>query len=44
MGYHDDSFNQDSLTAQPYFFYQRMIDAGATNQWQQYPIGGETRP
>lgn len=44
MGYHDDSFTQDSLTAQTWFFYSRMIAANATNQWKLYPIGGELRP
>jgi hypothetical protein len=44
MGYHDDSFAQDTLTAHPWFFYARMISAGAINQWKQYPIGGELRP
>lgn len=34
MGYHDDSFAQDTLTDYSWFFYSRMISAGATNQWK----------
>jgi hypothetical protein len=44
MGYHDDSFAQDTLSNYTWSFYPRMISVSATNQWMQYPIGGELRP
>jgi len=43
VGFHDDSFAQDTLEYS-WGFYDGIVQTGATNQWQKYPIGGELRP
>lgn len=44
IGFHDDSFAYNTLTAQPWFFLSRMQSANAENKWKTLPIGGELRP
>lgn len=44
MGYHDDSFTQDTLFTYSWYFSSRLVAANAVNQWKLYPIGGELRP
>ena len=44
VGYHDDSFAHSTLGTIEWFFYPRMVAAGAEYRWQQMAIGGELRP
>ena len=44
IGFHDDSFDQDTLGSQHWTFMQRMRDANATTRYMAVPIGGEVRP
>jgi hypothetical protein len=44
VGWHDDSFFQDTLGPESWQFLQRMARAGALQAWQRQPIGGEVRP
>jgi len=44
IGYHDDSFGQDTLIPDSWGFMSRMNSAKATEQWKTVPIGGELRP
>lgn len=44
IGFHDDSFDQDTLGPQQWTFMQRMRDANATTRYMAVPIGGEVRP
>jgi len=44
IGYHDDSFGQDTLIPDSWGFMSRMNTAKATEQWKTVPIGGELRP
>ena len=44
VGWHDDSFFQDTLGPEAWQFLQRIAHAGALEAWQRQPIGGEVRP
>lgn len=44
LGYHDDSFAYSTLGEIDWFFYPKLIQAGAENKWLEVPIGGELRP
>jgi len=44
LGFHDDSFGQDTLIPDSWGFMSRMNTAKATEQWKKSPIGGELRP
>lgn len=48
FGYHDDSFGWATLaTGRPedaWFFEELVREAGATEKWRRFPIGGEIRP
>jgi hypothetical protein len=44
FGYHDDSFAYQTLGPETWHFWPQMTAAHLTNQWQNYPIGGEVRP
>ncbi|CAF1110178.1 unnamed protein product [Adineta ricciae] len=43
VGFHDDSFFQDTYGAS-WMFYNTSVTVGAMNQWRSQPIGGEVRP
>jgi len=43
VGFHDDSFAQDTLEYS-WGFYAGIVKTGATDQWKKNPIGGELRP
>ena len=44
FGFHDDSFAYSTLGEIDWFFYPTLVTAGADEQWQIAPIGGELRP
>ena len=44
LGYHDDSFSYSTLGDIDWFFYPKLVQAGAENNWIDVPIGGELRP
>jgi len=44
IGFHDDSFAQDTLPGPSWHFMTRMATAKAIDRWQTVPIGGELRP
>jgi len=44
IGFHDDSFAHSTLGDVEWFFVPRMEAAGASERWQEVPIGGELRP
>lgn len=48
FGYHDDSFGWATLDtgreADSWYFEPAMREAGATEKWKRFPIGGEIRP
>lgn len=44
LGYHDDSFAHSTLGDVEWFFVPQLEAAGATDRWQDVPIGGELRP
>lgn len=48
FGYHDDSFAWGTLdtgrSQDDWFFLPALSDAGGTDRWKKYPIGGEIRP
>jgi len=43
IGFHDDSFAQDTLPGPSWHFMSRMATAKAMDRWQTVPIGGEVR-
>ena len=44
VGYHDDSFAYSTLGDVEWFFYPKLLQAGAENKWVEVPFGGELRP
>jgi hypothetical protein len=44
IGWHDDSFFQDTIGPESWQFLARMRAANATSAWRAQPIGGEVRP
>jgi hypothetical protein len=44
IGWHDDSFFQDTIGPESWQFLARMKAANATSAWRAQPIGGEVRP
>ena len=44
IGFHDDSFAYATVGDVNWFFYPRILAAGAENRWKIVPIGGEVYP
>ena len=44
IGYHDDSFDQDTYGRESWLFMSRITAAKADAMWKTVPIGGEVRP
>eukprot|EP01121_Diplochlamys_sp_Union-15-3_P022821 TRINITY_DN9832_c0_g1_i1.p1 TRINITY_DN9832_c0_g1~~TRINITY_DN9832_c0_g1_i1.p1 ORF type:complete len:425 (+),score=68.04 TRINITY_DN9832_c0_g1_i1:127-1275(+) len=45
LGFHDDSFGQDTLYPNSsWSFTNQLVRGQALNNWKNYPIGGEVRP
>lgn len=44
IGFHDDSYAQDTIGNAGWNFLPRLVKANATGRWQHVPIGGELRP
>lgn len=44
IGFHDDSYAQDTIGNEDWHFMPRMAKANATDRWRHVPIGGELRP
>lgn len=44
FGFHDDSFFDDTLGPEPWYFMTQMTTAEATDNWQAHAIGGEIYP
>ena len=44
VGFHDDSFAQDTIGSRGWFFHNRFLKLGAGDRWKNVSIGGELRP
>jgi len=44
IGFHDDSFAEQTISPPDWMFTGRLRKAGATTQWEREPIGGELAP
>ena len=44
IGFHDDSFTQDTIGSDGYFFMPQLKRTNMTSRWQTAAIGGEFRP